>query len=83
MKFTWGLGRLEKRAYVEDWHLWFAWRPVRTESREWSWLETVARKGRPMFPYARMKHNGYEGWYWEYRTEVFWGAARNSPRKAP
>lgn len=30
---------------VEDWHDWFAWRPVRLRMGEWVWLETVQRKG--------------------------------------
>lgn len=25
------------------WHPWFAWRPVKTISREWVWLEWVER----------------------------------------
>ena len=27
-----------------DWHNWFAWYPVKTETREWAWLEIVERK---------------------------------------
>lgn len=27
-----------------EWRKWFAWRPIRTENREWVWLETVERR---------------------------------------
>lgn len=29
---------------VENWHPWFAWRPVRVGSHDCRWLETVERK---------------------------------------
>jgi len=27
-----------------NWHLWFAWRPVRSIEGEWLWLRVIERK---------------------------------------
>lgn len=41
---------LEERAIKRDrrreqWHPWFAWRPVRVDARTCIWLEMIERKG--------------------------------------
>ena len=36
--------QLKPRKNIEDWHPWFAWRPVLTENRLWVWLQTVERR---------------------------------------
>jgi hypothetical protein len=36
--------KIYREAVGKEWRDWFAWRPVRTESFEWVWLETVQRK---------------------------------------
>lgn len=41
MKFDCGLSVYEK----QQWHDWFAWRPVRVEYGGCRWLETVERRG--------------------------------------
>ena len=59
---------LEQRAIKRDrrrqqWHPWFAWRPVRVDARTCIWLETIERKG--------IREYGYGGsvWDWTYRYE--------------
>ncbi len=50
-----------KKARLEDWHYWFAWRPVRLNTGECCWLEKVRRKG--------TFEEGYfcgDYWTWEY-----------------
>ena len=32
-------------AAYEDWHLWFAWRPVKTLNGRWVWLRRLYRSG--------------------------------------
>lgn len=45
MKFKCGPTRREKFATKERWHDWFAWRPVRLETKQCVWLEPIQRKG--------------------------------------
>jgi len=50
-----------KKARLMAPHLWFAWRPVKLESGNWAWLETVVRWG---------EYSGYTGyWFFEYRSK--------------
>jgi hypothetical protein len=39
MKIDCGLTAKEKREAQEEWHRWFAWRPVRLGSRDCRWLD--------------------------------------------
>jgi hypothetical protein len=65
MKFNCGLTAAErltnKIIRLEQWHPWFAWRPIRVDSKHCVWLEWMERKGR--------ENTGYGGpWmYWDYR----------------
>lgn len=45
---------------LDQWHLWFAWKPVDIGTH-WVWLETVERRGE--------ETGGYDScwWEWEYR----------------
>ena len=49
MKFNCGLSADEKRQQEiersENWHRWFAWKPIRVGSRDCRWLEWIERKG--------------------------------------
>lgn len=45
MKFNCGKTWKEKKADIEQWHLHFAWFPVRVGHRDCRWLEWVMRKG--------------------------------------
>jgi hypothetical protein len=44
MKFNCGLTWQEKLEAREQWHRWFAWRPVRVATRDCRWLEYIERK---------------------------------------
>ena len=44
MKFDCGLTYAEKVRAQAEWHRWFAWRPVRVDSRDCRWLEYVERR---------------------------------------
>lgn len=62
MKFNCGPTWEEKKAALEQWHPWFAWKPVRVGKRDCRWLETVNRKG-------TYKHSLYcNPWSWEYKV---------------
>lgn len=37
----WGEGYHEKEARLREWHLWFAWFPVRLECGRLAWFEYV------------------------------------------
>lgn len=66
MKFDCGPTPEQRReAYLkwrENWHRWFAWRPVRLGANDCRWLEYVERK--------QTFHVGYGGAWWssEYRA---------------
>ena len=52
-----------KCAAREQWHRWFAWRPVRIgDTREYRWLELVERRGTLQICIV---DGGW--WEWEYR----------------
>jgi len=62
----WGSRRSRNRWKEEDWHLWFAWRPVfcKTEDDygQWCWLENVRRKKIvDEYSYGNI-------WYYEYKA---------------
>ena len=59
MKFNCGETWDEKEKRLKDWHLWFAWRPVRVGSHDCRWWEWVERKGR---------HYMRACWFWDYRA---------------
>lgn len=59
MKFNCGPDWLEKHEAKKDWHLHFAWLPVRVGPRDCRWLEWLMRKG---------KHHSARRWTWEYRA---------------
>lgn len=46
MKLSLGLSLREKYEAKLQWHDHFAWSPVRVNSKEHCWLETVERRGR-------------------------------------
>jgi hypothetical protein len=58
---------IKQNRQKEDWHTWYAWRPVHAyagkDSKDrtiyaWVWLEYIKRK----------LYEGYEGRYWCYQT---------------
>lgn len=65
MRFNCGPSREEKILAKEEWHQWFAWRPVRVASGDCRWLETVERKGRYLFGMIV-----FSPWSWQYRIPV-------------
>jgi hypothetical protein len=48
MKFNCGLDGwerwLRRKARIQVWHTWFAWRPVRVDEFDCRWLEMVERR---------------------------------------
>lgn len=62
MRFNCGAGWRERRAKKEEWHPWFAWRPVQVDDYDCRWLETVQRKGK----FVDYGSDSY--WHWEYRA---------------
>jgi hypothetical protein len=62
MKFNCGPTSEEIGAALQQWHRWFAWRPVRIGSRDCRWLEWVERKGTYFEYYMEC------GWSFEYRA---------------
>lgn len=53
----------QKRDRLQRWHHWFAWHPVRVNTRIY-WLETIYIKGQ--------FHSNYDCyWTWEYAANVF------------
>lgn len=46
---------------IQQWHTWFAWRPVRLTDNRCVWLERVLRRYEP----------GYEIGYWVYEAIEF------------
>jgi hypothetical protein len=58
MKFNCGDKGRAYRKRIQEWHPWFAWRPVRLADHDCRWLEIVERKAwyRSSFP------------DWEYRS---------------
>lgn len=44
MRFNCGPSYAEKMKAREQWHRWYAWRPVSVASRDCRWLEYVERK---------------------------------------
>lgn len=61
MKFNCGPTWQERRDAKQEWHLWFAWRPVRIASGDCRWLEYVWCKGTVRYSWLD------EHWRWEYR----------------
>lgn len=61
MKLNCGISYAAKIRRLEDWHLWFAWKPVRVGEHDCRWLEYVERKGR----YCDAGWDAF--WSWEYR----------------
>ena len=54
----------EKKAKREQWHDWFAWRPVRVSDTEKLWWITVQRKGEHRYDWE-----GTSYWDYEYREK--------------
>lgn len=66
MKFKCGPTESERdeiKKHKSDWHEYFAWHPVRLESEQCAWLETIERKGK----YYHASYAGDAGWIYEYR----------------
>ena len=66
MKFKCGPTDNERGAktkHTAAWHAYFAWYPVRLESEQCAWLETVERKG----TYVPASYAGDAYWMYEYR----------------
>jgi hypothetical protein len=62
MKWDCGPDWPEKKAALEQWHRWFAWRPIRIDSHDCRWLEMIERRGE-LHAFAG------EGWWeWKYRA---------------
>ncbi len=49
----WGKTYKEIRDYKENWHNWFAWRPIVLDTGRFAWLETVKRQ------YVMVPFEGY------------------------
>jgi len=61
MKFNYGESWEYEKLRLENWHEWFAWRPVRVGNRDCRWLEKVQRKGKYIY-------YGIDScWLWEYK----------------
>jgi len=61
MKFNCGESWEYEKLRLENWHEWFAWRPVRVGNRDCRWLEKVQRKG-------KYTYYGIDScWLWEYK----------------
>lgn len=63
MRYNCGPSFEARFAAKQEWHRWFAWRPVRVGENDCRWLETVERKGR----YVPMQIVS-SSWDWEYRA---------------
>lgn len=63
MKFDPGDSKEVRFKRLQDWHRWFAWRPVRVGERESRWLEWVERKGN----WLGGDYSCGDIWFWEYR----------------
>jgi hypothetical protein len=59
MKLTCGPTYYEKQVAKKEWHLWYAWYPVRLPDNTCRWLEYISRRG-TYFGYTDI-------WEWEYR----------------
>ncbi len=64
MKFDCGETWDEKVARLEQWHPWFAWRPVRLGSHDCRWLEWLVRKGKYTVDW------GGSQWNWRYMEKL-------------
>jgi len=51
-----------RRGELEQWHVWYAWRPVRVTDNQIAWLENVERQGIRCAEHVRV-----EWWIWKYR----------------
>ena len=71
VRFYCALSKVEKQTLryqrLKDWHIWFAWKPVRilekrTGRWKWVWLEFVSRRWIPVDPVfnARLALWGYD-----------------------
>lgn len=49
-----------KLKMLQQWHPWFAWRPVRVGENDCRWLEYVERR--------EFSESYHEDWMWEYRA---------------
>lgn len=63
MKIKCGPSWWERHLAKQEWHRWFAWRPVRVGEGDCRWLEAVERKG-TYWCY------GHGSWDWKYRVRV-------------
>ena len=61
MKFDCGETWAEKQQRLDQWHRYFAWRPVMIASHDCRWLEFVERRG------TFWSSWGDSGWDWQYR----------------
>jgi hypothetical protein len=61
MRFNCGPSYEERFALKQDWHRWFAWRPVRVAPGDCRWLEYLERKGEVF------RGLSYYHWAFEYR----------------
>ncbi|MDR9777215.1 hypothetical protein RJJ65_32170 [Rhizobium hidalgonense] len=50
--------KCERIDMLESWHKWFAWHPIRVNTWQIAWLETIERRGHW---YSQL------GWCFEYR----------------
>lgn len=55
-------GRELRRVNKFEWHLWFAWYPVKTKQKWWVWLERLARR----VVYSGEGTSNLPTFYWEY-----------------
>lgn len=39
------IGSIWRKIEILPWHIWFAWRPVKTVSGEYVWLKKIYRRG--------------------------------------
>ena len=66
MRINCGPTKSEKRAALKEWHLWFAWRPVRVGSNDCRWLEMVGRKGTVQYLPPGVWCGSPSWWKWDY-----------------
>lgn len=64
MKFNCGPTWNDEKKQKEEWHLWFAWYPIKIKSHDCRWLENIYRKG----TFIQSANLGYYRWIWEYES---------------
>ena len=62
--------QIQRYQRLKEWHLWFAWKPVRVQEKpsglwKWVWLEFVSRRWVPVDP---LSNAAFVMWDYEFPT---------------